>query len=106
MRALHVLSFWTFFPRHNLEDDFFTFVQRLEAFPHDRRVVDKDILPAVLGNEAKPLFIVPPFDFAFSHKRLLNPLRALLKAPSTRAIPHCCATTSGTPHASNSAHIL
>jgi hypothetical protein len=33
--------------------------------------MNEDILPAILSDEAQPFFVIPPFDFAFSH--ILSP---------------------------------
>jgi hypothetical protein len=66
--VLDFLSLGSLFAGDNLENDFLTFAQRFEPVPKDCGVVNEHILAAILGNEAKALFIVPPFDFASSHK--------------------------------------
>jgi hypothetical protein len=67
LSTLDVLCLGTFFAGHHFEDYFFAFPQDLEALSHDGGMMHKNILPAILGYEAQALFIVPPFDFAFSH---------------------------------------
>src|SRR5690242_7716184 len=61
-----------FFTGHDLKNDFVALVEGLEAFSENRGVMDKHILAHFLSNEPEALFIVPPFDFAFSHNYLLN----------------------------------
>ena len=76
MGSLDFLSLRPLLTGHNLEDYFVALVQRLEAFTEYCRVMDKYILANFLSNETQALFVVPPFDFAFSHNYLLNALRA------------------------------
>ncbi len=64
---LNVFRFGALFARDDFEDDLLPLMQRLKTVTKDRRVVDKDILPPILSNKPQALFIVPPFDFAFSH---------------------------------------
>jgi hypothetical protein len=65
--SLDVFGFGALLAGNDFEDDFLTLVECLEAVAHDRRVMDEDVLPTLLRNEAQALFIVPPFNFAFSH---------------------------------------
>src|SRR5262245_3995916 len=65
--ALHVFCLRAFLTHDHLEGDLLPLVQGFEAFTQDGRVMDKNILTAVLGNKAQALLVVPPFDFAFSH---------------------------------------
>jgi hypothetical protein len=51
----------------------------------DRGVMDKNILARLLSDETQALFIVPPFNFAFSHIYLLNALR---RSQQNRADTH------------------
>jgi hypothetical protein len=74
--TLDFLSLRPLLTGHYLEDYFVALVQRLEAFAEYCRVMDKYILANFLSNETQALFVVPPFDFAFSHNYLLNALRA------------------------------
>ena len=39
----------------------------LNPCARDGRVMHEYVLPGILGDEAKPFFIVEPFDFATSH---------------------------------------
>ena len=43
-------------------------MQGFKAVSHDRRVVDKYVLATILSDKPEAFLIVPPFDFAFSHK--------------------------------------
>jgi hypothetical protein len=65
--SLNILGFESFVARDDLEDDVFTFVQRLETHADDGRVMHEHILAGFLGDEAKTFFIVEPLYFATSH---------------------------------------
>jgi hypothetical protein len=69
---LHLLRFGALLTGHNLENNFVALVQRLEAIAKNRGVMDKYVLARILRNKTQALFVVPPFDFAFSHNYLLN----------------------------------
>src|SRR5258708_26625944 len=68
--TLDVLGFWTFVAGDDVEVDIFPFVQDFETGSDDRRVMHKNILSCILGDEAEPFFIIPPFHFATGHKSL------------------------------------
>jgi hypothetical protein len=65
--ALDVLGFKPFVTRDNIEGHFVTFIQGFEARTRDGRVMHEYVLPGILGDKAKPFFVVEPLDFATSH---------------------------------------
>jgi hypothetical protein len=73
MSALDFFGFRAFFASHNVEDNLVALVQRFESLPEYSGVMNKYILARFLGDETQALFVVPPFNFAFSHNYLLNP---------------------------------
>jgi hypothetical protein len=58
-------------PLHDIELDVFPFLQGLEPFPLERRVVHKDIFPILEPDKSKPLAIVKPLHSAFAPHALL-----------------------------------
>jgi hypothetical protein len=71
LNALDVLGLQPFIAADNVKGDFVAFIEGLEPRAHDGRMMHKDILPGILSDEAKPLFIIEPLDFATGHKLLL-----------------------------------
>lgn len=65
--ALDVLRFQTPLAGHGFKRHGFAFIQGLVPPAEDGGVVDEDILPGVLDNEAKPFFVVKPLHFAACH---------------------------------------
>ncbi|HSY19212.1 MAG TPA: hypothetical protein VK815_12795 [Candidatus Acidoferrales bacterium] len=66
-QTLDVLGFQTFVAGDDVEGDLFSFVQGFKASPGNGRMMHENVLPAALGDEAKPLFIVKPLNFAAGH---------------------------------------
>ena len=67
---LDVLGFESLIARNDVEGDFFPFIQRLETGSRDGRVVYKNVLAGILGDETETLFVVEPLYFATSHTYL------------------------------------
>jgi hypothetical protein len=65
--ALDVLGLGSLFPSHNVENNLFALVQRLETSPRNRRMMHKDIRAALLHDEAEPVPVIKPFYFATGH---------------------------------------
>ena len=67
---MNVFRFRSFFAGYYVEADLFPFIQHFESGANYRRVMNKHILTAFLGDETESFFIVPPFYFAAGHKSL------------------------------------
>jgi hypothetical protein len=70
--ALNVLRFQPFVAVDNFEGNLVAFIQCFESRTRDGSVVYKNILPGILGDKAKPFFVVEPLNFATGHNELLN----------------------------------
>jgi hypothetical protein len=64
---LDILCLQPFVAGHNIEGDFFPFIQGLKSATRNRGMMHENILPRALGDESKPFFIVEPFYFAACH---------------------------------------
>jgi hypothetical protein len=71
--SLYFLGLGTFFTGDDVKDDLVAFSKGFETFSEYRGVMDKHILSRFLGNKSQAFFIIPPFNFAFSHS--LSPER-------------------------------
>ena len=69
--ALDVLGLQAFGAFDNFKVNDFAFVQGLETLSLYGGVMNEHILAGLLGDEAKPLFIVEPLDFTTGHNLLL-----------------------------------
>jgi hypothetical protein len=67
LSALNVLRFQSFVAGDHFKSDHLTLVQSFETAAHNGRVVHKDVLPGVLGDKAKPFFVIKPLNFTTSH---------------------------------------
>jgi hypothetical protein len=85
--ALDVLGLQTLVAGNDVERDRFAFVQRFEASPQDGCVMNKHILPRLLGDEAEPFFVIEPLYFATCH--ILSPDN---RAPSSGEQPTASAS--------------
>ena len=65
--ALDVLGLGSFFTGHNVEDNSFAFIKRLETSPRNRRMMHEHVWPTFLHDEAEPMFVIEPFYFAAGH---------------------------------------
>src|SRR5260221_13577192 len=65
--ALDVLCLWPFFTGHEFKINALALAQSLVTLAHNRGMVDEDILPRLLGDEAKTQPVVEPLHFATSH---------------------------------------
>src|SRR5690348_340890 len=68
--ALHVRGVESLGARLDLELDFLSFGERLEAVHRDRRKVDEHVLAPFLLNEAVPLGVIEPLHFPSGHCEL------------------------------------
>lgn len=66
-QSLDVLGFESFITGDDFEANFFPFIQCLEALSGNLRMMHKDILAGILGNEAKPFFVIEPFYLTTGH---------------------------------------
>jgi hypothetical protein len=89
--ALDVLRLQTPIAGHGFKDHGFTFVQGLVTAAKDGSVMHEDILPRVLDNEAKTLFIVKPLYFATCHSCSVPELRGTPKAKNDTTGVSCAA---------------
>jgi hypothetical protein len=69
LHALDVLRLQPFVTGDDLERNLVSFVQGFEPTADNGRVMHKNVLPRILGDEAKPFFIVEPLYFSASHKQ-------------------------------------
>jgi len=69
--ALDVLGLQAFGAFDNFKVNDFPFVQGFEALTLNRGVMHENILAGILGDEAKPFFIIEPLDFTTGHNLLL-----------------------------------
>jgi hypothetical protein len=67
----HRLGLRPFGALGDLKLDLVAFIQGLEARRGDGRIVDKDIRPLILGDEAKPFLVVKPLHGAMRHHMIL-----------------------------------
>ena len=67
MHALNVLGFQPFITGNDIKGDVFALIQCFESRADNRRMMHKDVLPGILGDEPKPFFIIEPLDFATGH---------------------------------------
>jgi hypothetical protein len=65
--ALDILGFKPFVAGYDIEGNFVSFIQGFEPRARDGRVMHKYVLTGILGDEAKPFFIIEPLDFATGH---------------------------------------
>jgi hypothetical protein len=70
--ALDILGFKPFIAGYDIEGNFVSFIQGFEPRTRDGRVMHENVLSCILGDEAKPFFIVEPLDFATGHNELLT----------------------------------
>src|ERR1039457_1658210 len=61
--ALHVLRLHAFFAGHGFKGHHFAFVQGFVTRAEDGRVMHKDVLSRIIGDEAKAFFVVEPLYF-------------------------------------------
>jgi hypothetical protein len=69
LHTLDVFGFQPFFAGNNLEGHDVAFIEGFEARTDNGRVMHKDVLAGILGDETEALFIVEPLDFATGHIR-------------------------------------
>jgi hypothetical protein len=65
--TLHVLSFWTFVTIDDLKQNCFTFQQGFKTLTCNAGVMNKNVLPSILSDESKPLFVIEPLYFTAGH---------------------------------------
>jgi hypothetical protein len=65
--ALDILGFQPFVAGDNIEGNFVSFIQGFESRTRDGRVMHENVLTRILGDKAKPFFVVEPLDFATGH---------------------------------------
>jgi hypothetical protein len=67
LSALNVLRFQPFLTRNEFEGDQFPFIQSPESPTQDGRVMHKNVQPRILGDKAKPFFVIEPLNFTTCH---------------------------------------
>jgi hypothetical protein len=67
LRTVNVLGFQPFVTGNDFERDHFTLVQSFEPPAHDRRVMHEYVLPGIIGDKAKPFFVIEPLNFTTCH---------------------------------------
>ena len=65
--ALDVLGLGSFLTGHNVENDSFALIKRLETSPRNRRMMHEHVRPTFLNDEAEPMLVIEPFYFATGH---------------------------------------
>jgi hypothetical protein len=83
IHALDVLGFQPLFAGNGFEGNFVAFIQSFESRPDDGRVMHKDILTGILGDEAEAFFVVKPLYFSAGHKQFSS-CEALLQNKTGR----------------------
>jgi hypothetical protein len=72
-KPCHILRGWTLLSLYDIELHAFAFVERLEAPASDRRMVDEQVLAAILGrDESEPLVVVEPLHCPFRTHRAVS----------------------------------
>jgi hypothetical protein len=66
-RTLDVFRFRTFFSGYEVKDNLFAWRERFMTFSQHSRVMQEHVLPAVLGDKAITVRLIPPFDFSTCH---------------------------------------
>jgi hypothetical protein len=69
-----LVGLWTLLPLDHFKLDSVTFLQGLEAFTFDGRVMNEDIRSAILADEAVTLGIIEPFHFPLKSCHLRSSL--------------------------------
>lgn len=64
---LDVLGFWTFVAGHDVEHNQISWMEGFMAFSQDGRVMQKNVLSSLLGDEAIAALFIPPFNFSTRH---------------------------------------
>jgi hypothetical protein len=69
IHALDILGFQSLFAGNGFKENFVAFVQGFESRADDGRVMHKNVLTGILGDEAEALFVVEPLYFSAGHKQ-------------------------------------
>jgi len=59
--ALDVLGLGSFVTGHNVENNSFAFIKRLETNPRNRRMMHEHVRPTFLNDETEPVLVIEPF---------------------------------------------
>ena len=99
--AFDVFGLQSLFARNNIEVDVVAFIEGSKSVTLDRAVMDEDVLTGLLGDEAKPVFVIKPLNFATGHNVLSLEIDARGDRNKKNTTVHTlCSFTSGAAYAS------